>query len=300
MASNNNDSEETKDLKERVRKLESRFNVGVGLAAGIGIAALASGAYTKYALDQVGDLAGQTSNLEEEVGGIDETISQAIGTIVDAQATAEGAISTALSGATASIKELANAVTNNISSESDGALENIEGSSTKAVTDIGSARVKALDEVASSVGNAVRDASRSEWDSVLSRLEKAEVNLLSAVVAFDRVSGCPNGWAKFEQAQGRFLLGVGKGPLNDTVDHLHTGGQEEVALTIQQMPRHSHTGWVGKEGYRAAMNEVHEQIHNAHAVRIGDTGGKADGSTEPHVNMPPYIALYFCKYEGAG
>ena len=102
-----------------------------------------------------------------------------------------------------------------------------------------------------------------------------------------------------ERFTGRFLLVAGppeprgisstsKRPFDDE------GGQEKVKLTENQMPRHSHVQVWG-QGPNGPVTGNNIFGTNTHAP-IQST--QLTGGGEPHDNMPPYIALYFCKKEG--
>ncbi len=137
------------------------------------------------------------------------------------------------------------------------------------------------------------------------------------VAAFDLPSGCPQGWSPFADGQGRTIFGASFG-LPDSLfrsdkltqrkyrDH---GGDEEVALSEAQMPRHRHDGpegdylmWWYKVGGGANHRVIDESnpggsIANGYA-EVRDTSDfslQPAGQSAPHNNMPPYIALYFCK-----
>lgn len=135
-----------------------------------------------------------------------------------------------------------------------------------------------------------------------------------AVVAFD--GKCPTGWTPYEAGAGKFLLGAGTGTLRyrgphqpenaptemslTPVEHGDQGGAEQHKLTDLEMPQHWH------------------EYQDAHPNRPEDgakydAGGHQDvrfsknpvlkrtdsrGGNQAHNNMPPYIALYFCKKEG--
>lgn len=137
-----------------------------------------------------------------------------------------------------------------------------------------------------------------------------------AVAAFDLVKGCPPGWSEFQQAAGRFVLGVGAGNEDENGEFLSeralsdTGGEEEVTLTEAQIPRHRH-----------AISSQHRDVgplHDGFGGSPRDYGLRPNfdpnpstvegwsralhknfmepiGQGKAHNNMPPYIALYFCK-----
>lgn len=124
---------------------------------------------------------------------------------------------------------------------------------------------------------------------------------LGTVAAFDTTE-CPKGWVDFDEAHGRFLLGAGQGPLKAEVGRLETGGKEENELTENELPNHTHTlnmDAVPKGGHGADVQPLSVGDHTQRGSytptgSIGVTGGG-----KAFTNMPPYIALYFCKYEGA-
>jgi hypothetical protein len=148
--------------------------------------------------------------------------------------------------------------------------------------------------------------------------------LHGAVVAFDRsedrsaqadtvnAGACPPGWQLFKPASGRFVIGAGNHSNADMngkpLDSYPTfqddktkavGGEETHKLTLDEMPKHTHpapsnifgTDILGKEGTFIPKKRV---ANDNLAVRMGKNTETA-GSGEPHNNMPPYIALYFCK-----
>lgn len=136
-----------------------------------------------------------------------------------------------------------------------------------------------------------------------------------AVVAFDLPDGCPKGWqADFSKGKGKFILGVGQGSLDyrggnhqpdgvansvelDEVMWNDQGGAEKIALNVRQMPEHLHQSI---DNVFTALFDGDESVSDStlgwKIVReIRDTS-KA-GLGEAHLNMPPYIALSFCKKE---
>ena len=132
-------------------------------------------------------------------------------------------------------------------------------------------------------------------------------------------------WSLYEPAEGRFILGAGKGPLESFVGLDTQGGAESHRLTLEEMPSHDHREKTGLEtearhlvnkrererndryaaGIRGEAGEetgrsLNVSVVSRHEHPIEPSGGRSDGSTEPHNNMPPYVALYFCKHDGTG
>ena len=139
-----------------------------------------------------------------------------------------------------------------------------------------------------------------------------------AVVAF--ASECPTGWVAYRMAAGRFVVGI-----DDGLPLLSTGGEAEVTLTVAQMPRHGHdahqelfryldeeTGedngipiwylvdspskeWLGIRGFE--VTRTNEYYDFGGSALTGSWINPVAGSDQPHNNMPPYIALYWCTPE---
>jgi hypothetical protein len=140
------------------------------------------------------------------------------------------------------------------------------------------------------------------------------------------------GWRKLDEALGRTVIGAGAvgtvPPGDDYVYYkrldgngkevreklrpykgepykpLEPGGAEEVVLTEAHMPAHNHL----QSGY---LFWLYKQRNGDHGIQTTWNNGKPipdaygqvgnsetltrQGGSQPHPNMPPYIALYFCK-----
>ncbi len=101
--------------------------------------------------------------------------------------------------------------------------------------------------------------------------------------------------------------------VQETHEAQATGGEETVVLTPETMPRHDHGGATGRDDARVLINflgnfsgsqpghaadtgkSINIGFQNGHAHTLRPAGGLPDGRTAPHNNMPPFIALYFCK-----
>lgn len=153
------------------------------------------------------------------------------------------------------------------------------------------------------VNDLAKDQIREQVGLELEKVEGLNVESLiqqyaaidrDAVVAFANRAGCPDGWTRFEAANGRFILGI-----SDSFGPLATGGERNVTLTEAELPSHKHV--IG------AFEWGHSINGNGHAPRIDVDDGPpwsglkgrlladASGGSQSHNNMPPYIALYFCK-----
>ena len=110
----------------------------------------------------------------------------------------------------------------------------------------------------------------------------------------------PSGWQLCDGSngtpdlRGRFVVCIG-GDNNYAVGD--TGGADTVALTQEQMPKHSHTVYGRSSGYTGRHNDSHEVITyynkewGSMSEKINDT--TETGSSQAHENRPPYYALAF-------
>lgn len=118
---------------------------------------------------------------------------------------------------------------------------------------------------------------------------------------------CPPGWKRYRDADGRMIAGVGQhDPSVAQFTPFQSDGERKVLLTVEKMPRHRHELDMdqrhGSPGYLDGGNRPGAIIFGvahgpaAHQT-LRNTGPIVDhpGATESHNNMPPYIALYFCK-----
>ena len=121
-----------------------------------------------------------------------------------------------------------------------------------------------------------------------------------AVIAFDRPGGCPTGWSDFKDAAGKVIIGVGEGSLKEKLasrKYRAEGGEEKHKLTSLETPKHVHYLNIKSEEFRIAKGRDKRNL----MVPDKTTGEatKSAGAGKHHNNMPPYIALYFCKKEPA-
>ena len=123
-----------------------------------------------------------------------------------------------------------------------------------------------------------------------------------AVVAFD-LDKCPLGWVQYTAANGRVIVGAGKGTIDEQNRELslrtrgETGGEEKHKLTIAEMPIHNHnpdnsfTGLLMTNGDFTVghpdQTPGEPYLHAAKAI-------VAQGGDQEHNTMPPFRVLTFC------
>lgn len=97
------------------------------------------------------------------------------------------------------------------------------------------------------------------------------------------------------QIKDRFLLACGDAYTNGA-----TGGEATHKLTIEEMPNHSHGIWGGNTTTSNSMGNSNYN-KNGWIPNIGDTHSYSAnhityvGGSQPHNNMPPYLAVYIWK-----
>lgn len=108
----------------------------------------------------------------------------------------------------------------------------------------------------------------------------------SVYISFNNVSPSVLFGGEWESVRGCFLLAE-----NDNYSAGSTGGEETHTLTVDEMPSHTHA--LDYASYTSAGNTnfATTSSTNAHSSsKIDSTGG-----SQPHNNMPPYIAVYMWK-----
>lgn len=125
-------------------------------------------------------------------------------------------------------------------------------------------------------------------------LETAGLIPSGVVLSFDRPQGCPEGWENMgDEWRGRFLV-VGVSETDDQYGFGRTGGSATHILTVDEMPSHDHQQIWGQD---VSQDRPHASGNNLRALRASGMVQKtnATGGGSPHNNLPPYVALFFCK-----
>lgn len=105
----------------------------------------------------------------------------------------------------------------------------------------------------------------------------------------------PDGWALCDgtngtpDLRGRFVLGE-----SETHAVGSTGGEEEVTLTVEQMPEHTHRIYMYPESGTAVTpaRPIIQKGPSGVNTSYTQTTNSA-GFSQPHPNMPPYYVLCY-------
>ena len=144
--------------------------------------------------------------------------------------------------------------------------------------------------------------------------------------------GCPSGWIPFTPSHGRMIVGAGdpeeapRGLGSDENDVAltnrlvrNTGGTEKHKLVSGELPRHEHSiigqnadntdagllGW-GRgmslekdtdDGLRIVVRN-REPYNSNKGELVARMSDDSESGVQLHHNMPPYLALYYCKKDG--
>lgn len=104
----------------------------------------------------------------------------------------------------------------------------------------------------------------------------------------------------WEQIKDRFLLSAGNSYTAGS-----TGGEAQHTLTVDEMPKHRHSsdsyqlGWpssyTSQNDYCTWVNSgtLHNNVPNT--AESGPIRTSWVGGSQPHNNMPPYLAIYMWK-----
>lgn len=146
-----------------------------------------------------------------------------------------------------------------------------------------------------------------------------EEGLPSRIVVASTVACAELGprWQPFREATGRFVVGAGdetlrayrtwdqrrpdggveQAPLT-AYEVLGTGGEEEHTLNGNEMPEHQHQTQVNGGEPVWGTGSRRTALAGSGWVSFETSLSSPEGLSAPHNNMPPYIALYFCKKNG--
>lgn len=113
-----------------------------------------------------------------------------------------------------------------------------------------------------------------------------------AIMGWTDPDNIPDGWHICDgedgtlDLRGKFLFGA-----NENYAVGDEGGEENVTLTISQMPRHDH-GLYTQNG--SDMNRAKITVTTSNATKTGDYTAYTGGS-QPHNNMPPYRVVVWIQ-----
>lgn len=126
---------------------------------------------------------------------------------------------------------------------------------------------------------------------------------IGVIVAwYDTAETIPAGWHVCDGEDGtidlrdKFVLGAG-----DTHPVGEEGGEEEVTLTVEQMPKHNHSGDARKSRVLAPSQGYAGVFMESSTSGSGPLDANTipyAGSSQPHPNMPPYYALLYIQKIG--
>lgn len=137
-----------------------------------------------------------------------------------------------------------------------------------------------------------------------------------AVMAFDITSGCPSGWASFVEARGRSIVGsatqaeIDSAPAAFAYDSRgvklsprlfrQAAGEEAHVLTEAEMPAHQHITILGSDpspvmAFYGVGPANAQAIAGAGRSGVPTTKTSASGQGAPHNNLPPSVALTYCR-----
>jgi hypothetical protein len=150
-----------------------------------------------------------------------------------------------------------------------------------------------------------RELLHNNYEALKDELQGLRTLLLSkkefpkgAVLAFYS-DACPTGWHSFKDAEGRMVVGSGRGKGLTARIIGDIGGTENHKLLKDEMPSHNHGGATGNVSNKMAWpadgaaagkfsgNVGFSNKPHSHSINY-------EGNGSPHNNMPPFIVLRYC------
>lgn len=99
----------------------------------------------------------------------------------------------------------------------------------------------------------------------------------------------------WEQLKGKFLVGVDTSDVDFNTSG-KTGGEKEHTLTISEMPKHSHSIVISSGGSKTTSGFDYTYSSSTKVYSMDDDDMvKTSGESQPHNNLPPYIAVFMWK-----
>lgn len=297
-------------LSERMASTQTKLAVAQWFGAAIGAILLGTIIYGQIAVNQASDAASEASDLATSAEGralAAEVVSDdALATANNATRIAFGAgrvSDIALGNATRALEDSIQASAGAASvqlqiSGIDRQLTSIQERAGLVATDLIN-----LSETEGIALDAVLTAAAPYLEEQAAQFVQTGFGLTAGMImAFDLVTGCPEGWQTYEIGAGRFILGAGQGDGLTERQYGAVEGEERVLLTVDTMPTHSHDYggqraqyWIRDMDEEQSAGPAEGGGHFQPVYRVSPQGGD-----QPHNNMPPYIALHFCEYVGVG
>lgn len=276
-------------LKVRLRKVERNMHYAMAAAAIFGLATASGVTLLTSAFSRLTELSEKIEEFQvEQIVPLVDKVEELQDIIADAEKAALEAIHAAKEKSSATLEEAAKA-----------ALDAIDAANSKSSATL-----------SETVEQAISAAASDEWTELISSVAELEANVApratppGAIVAFDLRTGCPDEWTDIGETEpeifaGRVLVAVGKYKNRETRQYRGRGGDETHTLSLEEMPAHRHDIQYKESRFSrsAAQDKAIDGLSGrktAHTLAVGGGGAPVE-SASAHNNMPPYIALYFCK-----
>lgn len=124
--------------------------------------------------------------------------------------------------------------------------------------------------------------------------------------------GCPPGWIRFKEGEGRFVIGANSRSQNDGSGDFwvsRQSGSPTVTLEERNLPDHTHSIDIGKEQTMRFVNQDRFDGGTGNSPLVSNSGKRhpyslggehvtkpnSSHQSDPISILPPYIALYLCK-----
>lgn len=141
----------------------------------------------------------------------------------------------------------------------------------------------------------------TDWTPALEDMKLESYPVGSIYISENSTSPAELFGGTWEQLKDRFMLAAG-----DTYTAGSTGGESQHTLTVDEMPKHRHssddylTGYpsgdrIGEDKRCTWLNKGQADANNPETGETGPIRTSWVGGSQPHNNMPPYLAVYMWK-----
>jgi microcystin-dependent protein len=102
-------------------------------------------------------------------------------------------------------------------------------------------------------------------------------------------------WEIVTELNARFPIGAGTLPSTTVIAQGATGGEETHALTVPELPAHTHLNRQFNGQLAAGASAISVPYSSAASSTVTDSPTSSAGTGAAHNNLPPYKAVYFLR-----
>lgn len=149
--------------------------------------------------------------------------------------------------------------------------------------------------------NRITNAAKANFTCIVNELNKLKRRVstleksvsVGAVIPFHRDAGCPEGWTDMGSVwRGKALVAAVKD--SNQYGPGQTGGSATHKIELSDLPKLNDVLHRASGGVDYILTTKNKNLENP-KILYSETNFGKPAAERRHNNMPPYIALYFCK-----